>query len=361
MDDRERLSSIYGEGMFPKISTPCELTVARVVQETPDAVSIWFDVPEHQWEIFSYDPGQFLTLRIPGSGDGKSVARCYSLSSSPHAEDELAVTVKRTAGGYGSNWLCDNIATGATMTVLPPSGHFTPKDFDADMVLLAAGSGITPIISIVKSALLEGNGHLVLFYANQDAESVIFGEDLRYLAKQFPDRLNLIEWLESERGLPDRETLSELCGEYRNRMYFVCGPAAFMDLVVDVAHQVGVQHRNIHREVFQSLRSDPFDIENSVKQSMTTEQARLVVYLDGERAELQWPKDLSLVEVLLNEGFSPPYSCREGGCGACVCKVVDGDIEMMVNDVLDEADIEEGDRLACQSVPITDTVTVTFD
>lgn len=347
--------------MSSKMNMPCELTVSRVVQETSDAVSIWFDVPEHQWEVFAYDPGQFLTLRIPGDSDGRYVARCYSLSSSPHAEDELAVTVKRTAGGYGSNWLCDNIVAGATVTVLPPSGHFTPKDLDVDMVLLAAGSGITPIISIVKSALLEGDGHLVLFYANQDAESVIFGEDVRYLAKQFPERLTLIEWLESERGLPDRKDLSELCGEYRNRMFFVCGPTSFMDLAVEVAHQAGVLHRNLHREVFQSLRSDPFDVDSHVNESMTKEQARLVVYLDGERAELEWPKDLSLVDVLLNEGFSPPYSCREGGCGACVCKVVDGDIEMRVNDVLDEDDIEEGDRLACQSVPITDTVTVTFD
>ncbi|MFC9969176.1 2Fe-2S iron-sulfur cluster-binding protein [Nocardia ignorata] len=346
--------------MFSKKNMPCELTVSRVVQETQDAVSIWFDVPEHQWATFSYTPGQFLTLRIPGSGEREPAARCYSLSSSPHTEDELAVTVKRTAGGYGSNWLCDNITTGTIVSVLPPSGHFTPQDLNSDMVLLAAGSGITPIISIIKSALLEGDGHLVLFYANQDAESAIFGEDLRYMAKQFPERLILIEWLESERGLPDRETLSELCSAYKNRMYFVCGPAAFMDLVGDVAHHVGIPHGNLHREIFQSLRSDPFDTEIGVKQSMTTEQARLVVYLDGDRAELQWPKDLTLVEVLLNEGFSPPYSCREGGCGACVCKVIDGDIQMRVNDVLDEDDIEEGDRLACQSLPITDTVIVTF-
>ncbi|WP_280411098.1 ferredoxin--NADP reductase [Nocardia asiatica] len=343
------------------MSMPCELTVSRVVQETADAVSIWFEVPEQQLGVFAYNPGQFLTLRIPGAGDGEYVARCYSLSSSPHADDSLAVTVKRTEGGYGSNWLCDNIKVGAEVTVLPPTGHFTPKDLDADMVLFAAGSGITPVLSIVKSALLEGGGHLVLFYANQHAESVIFGEDLRYLAKQFPERLTLIEWLESERGLPDRSAILEICREYRNRMYFLCGPAAFMDLVVDAAREAGVQHRNLHREVFQSLHSDPFDVENYVKESMTNEQARLVVYLDGDRAELEWPKDLTLVEVLLNEGYSPPYSCREGGCGACVCKVIDGDIEMRVNEVLDDDDIEEGDRLACQSVPATNSVTVTFD
>ncbi|MFF0493771.1 2Fe-2S iron-sulfur cluster-binding protein [Nocardia sp. NPDC003482] len=347
--------------MSSKRNIPCELTVSQVVQETADAISIWFDVPEGHWETFSYDPGQFLTLRIPGVDEGSSVARCYSLSSSPHAEDTLAVTVKRTADGYASNWLCDHAVPGMKMTVLPPSGHFTAKDLDADMILFAAGSGITPIISIIKSSLLEGGGHLILFYANQNAESAIFYEELRHLANQFPERFSLIEWLEIRQGLPDRQTVADLCAEHRNRAFFLCGPAKFMDLVTDAAHHADVPHRNLHREVFQSLRTDPFDVDNTVSESMTTERAHLVVYLDGERAELDWPKDISLVDILLKEGFSPPYSCREGGCGACLCRVVDGDVEMKVNDVLVEDDIEEGDRLACQSVPVTDSVTVTFD
>lgn len=171
-----------------------ELQVTRVVEETADARSLVFAVPEGSTvpaDRLRYAPGQFLTLRVPPSDRTGSVARCYSLSSSPFTGDELTVTVKRTAqGGYASNWLCDNAHAGMRMHVLaPPSGTFVPpKTLDTDFLLLAAGSGITPMLAICKSALSEGAGRVVLVYANRDENSVIFGATLRELSAKYPDR-----------------------------------------------------------------------------------------------------------------------------------------------------------------------------
>ncbi len=143
-----------------------------------------FAVPDELRDKFAYRPGQFLTLRIPSDRTG-SVARCYSLASSPFTDDAPKVTVKRTSDGYGSNWLCDNIAAGQTLEVLPPAGVFTPKSLDHDFLLFGAGSGITPVISILKSALTQGGGTVVLVYANRDEKSVIFAEELRALAEKY--------------------------------------------------------------------------------------------------------------------------------------------------------------------------------
>ncbi|MGK2865029.1 MAG: FAD-binding oxidoreductase, partial [Mycobacterium sp.] len=183
------------------------LTVTEVIDESSDSKSLVFAIPGEHQERFGYRPGQFLTLRIPSDQSG-SVARCYSLASSPHTNDAPKVTVKRTDGGYGSNWLCDNVSVGDTIDSLPPSGVFTPHDLDGDFLLWAAGSGITPVMSILKSALAVGTGRVVLCYANRDEASVIFAAELRQLAAQYAGRLTVLHWLESIQGLPTHTQLS---------------------------------------------------------------------------------------------------------------------------------------------------------
>ena len=158
------------------------LEVVEVVDETADARSISFRVPEGAESAFEYKPGQFLTLAVPSDRDGLA-ARCYSLSSSPHDGGPLTVTVKRTVDGYASNWVCDHLEVGSTMRVLPPSGIFTPASLDADLLLFAGGSGVTPIMSITRTALAHGSGRVVVFYANRDERSVIFAEELTRLDK----------------------------------------------------------------------------------------------------------------------------------------------------------------------------------
>ena len=183
-----------------------ELEIAEVLAETDEARSLVFAVPAGAGipaDRLRYAPGQFLTLRVPSDRTG-SVARCYSLCSSPFTDDALTVTVKRTADGYASNWLCDHAHPGMRIHVLAPSGTFVPKTLDDDFLLLAAGSGITPVMSICKSALSEGSGQVMLLYANRDDRSVIFGDALRELAAKYPDRLTVVHWLESLQGLPSR-------------------------------------------------------------------------------------------------------------------------------------------------------------
>ena len=164
--------------------TSYELTVADVTRETEHAHSVTFEVPADAKDAFDYKPGQFLTLAVPSDQTGVA-ARCYSLSSSPvgqSAGERLTVTVKRTEGGYASNWICDHLTPGATIRVLPPSGIFTPADLDADLLLFGGGSGVTPLMSIIRTALERGTGRIRLFYANRDETSVIFAEELTRLA-----------------------------------------------------------------------------------------------------------------------------------------------------------------------------------
>ncbi|WP_204806168.1 ferredoxin--NADP reductase [Mycobacterium riyadhense] len=342
-----------------------ELQIAEVVAETDDARSLVFAVPEGPDdpeippERLRYAPGQFLTLRVPSDRTG-SVARCYSLCSSPFTDDALTVTVKRTVDGYASNWLCDNAHKGMRVHALAPSGNFVPKTLDDDFLLLAAGSGITPIMSICKSALSEGSGQVTLLYANRDDRSVIFRDALRELADKYSDRLTVVHWLESLQGLPSATALAQLAAPYTDRSAFICGPGPFMEAARVALETLRVPAQQVHIEVFKSLDSDPFA---AVKIEDTGDEApaTAVVQLDGETHTVSWPRNAKLLDVLLAKGLDAPFSCREGHCGACACTLRSGKVTMEVNDVLEQQDLDDGLILACQSHPESDSVEVTYD
>jgi 3-ketosteroid 9alpha-monooxygenase subunit B len=345
-----------------------ELQIAEVVAETDEARSLVFAVPDGPndpgipTERLRYAPGQFLTLRVPSDRTG-SVARCYSLCSSPYTDDALTVTVKRTADGYASNWLCDNAHKGMRIHVLAPSGNFVPKTLDDDFLLLAAGSGITPIMAICKSALSEGSGHVMLLYANRDDRSVIFRDTLRELTAKYPDRLTVVHWLESLQGLPSATALAKLAAPYTGRPAYICGPGPFMQASREALAALDVPAQQVHIEVFKSLDSDPFaavKIEDA-PDGGDTAPATAVVQLDGETHTVSWPRHAKLLDVLLAAGLDAPFSCREGHCGACACTLRAGNVNMEVNDVLEQQDLDDGLILACQSHPETDSVEVTYD
>ncbi|MBF6330464.1 ferredoxin--NADP reductase [Nocardia transvalensis] len=345
----------------PHGSRSAVLRVSAVINETADACSLVFDVPEDLRDRFTYQPGQFLTLRIPSELTG-SVARCYSLASSPYTDDRPKVTVKRTADGYASNWVCDNVKAGDELEVLPPSGAFTPKDLDEDLLLFAAGSGITPVMSILKSALARGGGKVVLFYANRDAESVIFASELRELGDKHPQRLVVVHWLETLQGLPSVEALAAVSAPYTEYRAFMCGPKAFMDRVHDALAQLGVPRNRTHAEVFNSLSGDPFSADDPVEisEEEAADAATVEVELDGEVHNLRWPRRQTLVDIMLAKGLDVPYSCQEGECGSCACTVLEGKVEMDNSEILDPEDIEAGYILGCQSHPVTDHLKIQF-
>lgn len=356
------------------------LTVVDVVEETQEARSISFAVPEGAEERFRYRPGQFLTLAVPSDRTGVA-ARCYSLSSSPHDGGPLTVTVKRTAEGYASNWICDHLRPGDQIRVLPPSGIFTPASLDADFLLFAGGSGITPVMSITRTALAEGTGRIVLFYANRDERSVIFASELARLSAEHPDRLQVMHWLESVQGIPSPEQMASFAAAYLDRDAFVCGPAPFMKMTVTALKELGFPRERRRQEKFVSLGGNPFgdlhDIEVAESEIALAESddddatdafadlpdgpVKVEVELDGEEHTFDdWDPRTKLLDFLESKGVKAPYSCREGECSACAIRLLTGEVKMLHNDVLDEEDLADGIRLGCQSLPVTDHVKITY-
>jgi 3-ketosteroid 9alpha-monooxygenase subunit B len=328
------------------------------VTETEEACSLVFDVPPDLASEFEYQPGQFLTLRIPSDRDG-SVARCYSLCSSPMTGDPLTVTVKQTPDGYASRWIAANVTAGTELDVLPPAGMFVPRSLDDDILLLAAGSGITPAMSILRSVLAAGTGRVVLVYANRDERSVIFGSALRHLSAPAGPRLLVVHWLDVLQGLPSGPSLAPLIRPYAAYQMFASGPDPFLSAVREAARAVGVAPRTVRVERFLSLQHNPFDVAGTPE--LAGVAATLSVTLDGETRSLGWPAGVRMLDLLIDAELDPPYSCREGICGACACQLTGGKVEMVSNEVLDDADLADGYVLACQSVALTPDVSVTYE
>ncbi len=352
------------------------LRVSEVIEETVDARSIVFEVPGELSDRFGYTPGQFLTVAVPSEQTGLA-ARCYSLSSAPHS-GRHQITVKRTVDGYASNWICDHLRAGDTLRVLPPSGIFTPRDPGADLLLFAGGSGITPVMSITRTALEKGQGKVVLFYANRDEQSVIFAAALADLAREHADRLVVVHWLESVQGLPTQEQLETFAGHFDSYTAFVCGPAPFMKAVTASLKSLGFPRERRHQEKFVSLGGNPFgDVAEMQAAARTLAEAddhedddvaavtgpvAVQVILDGEEFSFDdWRGEQVLLEFLESKGVDAPFSCREGNCSACACLVLEGEVTMRRNEVLDADDLSDGLRLVCQSLPASEKLRISYN
>jgi 3-ketosteroid 9alpha-monooxygenase subunit B len=357
------------------------LNVLEVIEETADARSVVFEVPADLQEKFAYTPGQFLTVAVPSDRTGLA-ARCYSLSSSPHS-GRHQITVKRTVDGYASNWICDNLKAGDSLRLLPPSGIFTPKDLNADLLLWGGGSGITPVISIARTALEKGSGKVVLFYANRDQDSVIFAVELRELVAEHPDRFTVVHWLESVQGLPTGEGIKLFASYFTEYSSFCCGPAPFMKAVATALKELEIPRERRHQEKFVSLGGNPFgDVEEVLAAQLTLSAAddadeideapaevqpavgpvALEVELDGQHYRFDdWDGSQVLLEYLESKGVDAPFSCREGNCSSCACVVLEGDLAMKHNDVLDADDLADGIRLTCQGLPLTETLKISYN
>lgn len=338
------------------------LEVLEVIAETTDAVSVVLAVPDSLVHKFRYLPGQFLTVRVPGpDAETSSVARCYSLSSSPHLDDQLVITVKRVPGGYASNWICDHLRTGDHLTVLSPSGKFVPRSLHQDLLLIGAGSGATPLMSIVKSTLIGGSGAIYFLYANRSSDDVIFAAELDEIMTEFPDRLTVHHHLDDRDGVMTREQLAPQLRSYGRCDVYLCGPDGFMTMVRGALAEAGVPSAHVHTEIFQSLAGDPFADIVIPPITESPDDATVRVALGGTTHMLSWPRATPLLDVLLSKGLDAPYSCREGACSACACTVRSGDVRMRRNDTLVDADLAAGLTLACQAVPVSDDVEIEFD
>ncbi|RJG13405.1 3-ketosteroid-9-alpha-hydroxylase [Pseudomonas cavernicola] len=342
------------------------LEVAEVIDETADARSLVLRVPAELSERFHYKPGQFLSFRVPY--EGKLLTRCYSMASSPDCDALPKVTVKRVEGGRVSNWMNQRVQAGDWLEVLPPAGHFCLNQShqtasDSDIVLFGGGSGITPVFSILKSALRTSQRRIKLIYANRDESSVIFRDELRQLAKANGERLEVIHVLDSLQGYLTTEEVRHLVRGHAGAEFFICGPGPFMDTVERALLGLGEAPARIHVERFVS----PPDPDELLAQEVEARAAAagsacevLAVELDGQLHEITCRPGDTLLQSCKVAGLDVPSSCEEGFCGACMCRVQEGETLLARNDVLSTQELAEGWTLACQSRPTSARVRLKF-
>lgn len=338
------------------------LRVRAVVDETADARSLVLEVPPALADQFRYRSGQFLTLRLPLAG--RHLPRCYSMSSAPGLDDALRVTVKRVRGGRGSNWICDQLKPGDTIEALAPAGVFTPRSLDGDFLLFAGGSGITPVLSILRSVLASGAGRIRLVYANRDQDSVIFRDELKALAGAHPARLQVIHWLDVVQGVPSSAQLAALAHGWGDAEAFICGPGPFMDAAVTALQASGMPDERVHVERFVSLPEEEEEGGAAPAPAPApeggVERAEIEVYLDGATHRIPCAGNETLLEAALRAGLGAPHSCQAGMCASCMCQVVEGRVHLRHNEVLDQKDLARAWTLSCQAVPLTSNVRIKF-
>ncbi len=338
------------------------LRVARVVRETHDSASLVFDVPADLVDAFRYRAGQFCTFRVPVGDD--VLLRCYSMSSAPETDAELTLTVKRVAGGRVSNWLLDEVGEGDALELTLPAGVFTLRERTTPIVAFSGGSGITPVISVIKSALASTTRSVRLLYANRDAESIIFRGELDALAAAYPGRLEVVHHLDTEHGFVHSDVVSEFVGGDHAADFYICGPAPFMDVVEDALALAGVPAEQVFIERFAfaaSVRADLPAPAVSRENGDAAPTEKVVIVLDGREHQVHYQAGETLLETARRAGLRAPFSCEAGSCATCMARLQEGEATMRVNNALTPEEVDEGWVLTCQGLPVSASVTVVYE
>lgn len=359
------------ETMFHK------LKIKELKRETADCVSVTLEVPEELRDKFVFTQGQHLVFRKVY--DGEEIRRSYSICSCP-LDSELRVAVKKISGGVFSSHINENARVGEEVEVMAPQGSFFTElqpEHRKRYVAIAAGSGITPIISIIKTVLrLEPESEVVLLFGNRNKGSIIFKEEIEALKNLHMERLSVYHILSRERadaeilsGRIDREKLDYFLGNIINPRLvdevFLCGPEQMIFAARDAFQTAGVDPNNIHFELFYSSDAEARKIERQHQQALTGTEgptSRIHLKLDATTLEfdLAYEGD-SILDAALKNGADLPYSCKGGVCATCKCKVEKGDVMMDVNYSLEPDELERGFILACQAHPTSAEVVVNFD
>lgn len=340
------------------------IPVAEVVAETADAASFVLDVPDELSDAYAYRAGQFCTFRA--EVDGAAFLRCYSMSSTPGVDPALKVTVKRVPEGKVSNWLIDNVRAGTELDVTLPAGVFTLDPDETELVLFAAGSGITPIISLAKQALHTTDRSVRMLYANRDGDSVIFADELESLAKEFADRFEVVHHHDVDQGFVDAAEVDAFLGgatagttHSGDAGHYLCGPTPFMDIVEGALLARGVPEARVHLERF-TPAEDRVDVVDPTTDDPAVDGTTVTIELDGTTRSGPHHPGATILQTARSFDLSPPYSCESGSCATCMGRLLEGTVEMHVNDALDDDEVEDGFILTCQSVPTSSTVHVRY-
>lgn len=351
-----------------------QVTISEIRRETRDAVSLRLEVPEREHEAFRFLPGQHLAMRA--SIDGETVTRTYSICTAPH-EEEIRVAVKRDPNGVFSTFANERLQQGDVLEVMPPEGsfvlRFSPEN-SKHYLAVAAGSGITPIISMIKEGLaVEPASTFTLVYGNRSAQNMIFREQLEDLKNEYMDRFTMVPVMSREQtdielfhghidGAKCRDLLERWIG-YDVDECVLCGPEPMINSVLEALQEAGVPRERIHFELFtapgevlQRRRERAKDA--SVDHSLTQVQVRV----DGQQIDFQLARNTdSILEAGMEAGADLPHSCKSGVCSTCRAKLVEGEVEMDVNYALEDYELEAGYILTCQSLPVSSRVVVDYD
>ena len=341
------------------------LKISEIKQETPTAVAVTFEVPQALKTIFSFSAGQYITLNHTINGD--QVRRAYSICSSP-SSGVLTVGIKKVANGTFSVFANDQLAVGDILQVMPPQGKFTlhpdPQQ-GQHIAAFAAGSGITPILSIAQTALeQEANNTFLLVYGNQTKQQAMFYETIEQLKAQFPERF-FVEYIYSRsqetnaaRGRIDKNVVSYyLTNKYKQtsfKDFYVCGPEAMIDEVSNTLVASGVSKQHIHFELFTTTLAAALE---TVKDGTTS----ISIIVDQVTEQFTMPQNKTILEAALEKQLDAPYSCQGGICSSCIGRVIQGKAEMRQNQILTDSEVAEGLVLTCQAHPVTPIVVLDYD
>jgi ring-1,2-phenylacetyl-CoA epoxidase subunit PaaE len=362
------------------MSTPHfhSLFVKRVEPLTAEAVQITFAVPPDLRDAFAFKPGQFLTLRAQIAGE--SVRRSYSICSAPslmQSSQEISVGIKRVEHGVFSSWANTQLQAGDEIDVMPPDGRFVFKAPNAKMrLLIAAGSGITPMLSMLTHGLAADPGsRFTLVYGNKRVNTIMFNEALQDLKDRYPGRLQLIHILSRQatelplsHGRIDAEKINELTRSLtdvqRVDEAFICGPEAMIEATEAALHQAGIPKERIHSERFASSHAITSIAPRASSTTATGQKSfkyKLEVILDGKTNAMQLGDESTVLDTALEAGLDLPYACKGGVCCTCRAKVMEGKVSMDKNYTLEQWEIDKGFVLTCQARCQTERVVVSFD
>lgn len=345
------------------------LTIKSIQPQTEQAICIAFDLAPEQLDAFQYQPGQHLTIRHL-TDDGE-LRRCYSICSD--TQEDMSIAIKKIDQGQFSTWANDHLKAGDVLEVMPPQGVFFQKAAKAggqNYLGFAAGSGITPILSIVKSVLnRQSEATFTLVYGNRSWKQTMFSEQIMDLKDRFKERLQLVNIFSRElndsdifNGRIDAEKLQQL---FQANLIsaeadhcFACGPEEMMAAVETVLPTWGIQRSKIHTERFNTGTAP----KATAQQMESRSEERVNIILDGRELIVEVSKqDDSILDAALRAGADLPYACKGGVCATCKCKVLEGQVEMAVNYSLEEDEIQKGYVLSCQARPTTANVRLSFD
>lgn len=353
------------------------LKIKDVRRETKDCVSIVFEIPEELKSEFQYKQGQYITLRRDFNGE--ELRRSYSACSSPISDSDLRIAVKEVEGGRMSSYLNNGIEKGQVLEVMKPMGNFyteMPASSPKHYVAFAAGSGITPILSLLKTALaVNAENSFSLFYGNKSTSDIIFKEELDELETKYSGRLKVVHLLsreETEDPLFSGRMSADKCSELMERFeatqkadeYFICGPFDMINSINETLTAQGIVKEKIHFELFTTPPSETEEAESmATTEGGTTPvaESKVMIVLDGEELEITVTDSDNILDAALDAGLDAPYACTGGSCCTCRAKVMNGSAVMDVNYALTDKEVADGYILTCQSHPTTTKMVVDYD